>query len=284
MDEQIAREVEELVPRRLVRVDGAACGEDPVAREDDDALGRDVRREPAFREGLDLVREAERPSRRDASAEVVGIAVPARRRRDARVGEVDGGLESDAGRRLETIDALADRDLRAARDDRLRFAARDVEVGDRVAEARGAAVRERNLRAVDDDAHATMEPETRKRCQDVLDGRDANPSVSESRRSVRVDDLEVPERRGFAVLDDFDGTVGALEPDVSPPSAVKALADDHFFSGAGSASLSRTMTFAMSQPMARPAAAHAIHCQVGGEGTRVATPFARPMVASKTGW
>src|SRR5688500_12969210 len=91
--EEVAREVEELVTRGLVGVDGPPCAEDLVAREDDDGLGRHVRREPARGQSVDLVREAEGPGNGDAVAEIAGVAVPARPLRDAWIVEVDRDLE-----------------------------------------------------------------------------------------------------------------------------------------------------------------------------------------------
>ena len=93
MEIEVADQVEQLVPDRLVRGERRTGREHAPLADDDHALRRDVRGEPAREELAHLVLEAERPRDGDAIAKVVGVAGPARVLRDAGVVEVDRDLE-----------------------------------------------------------------------------------------------------------------------------------------------------------------------------------------------
>lgn len=167
---QIAHEIEELVPRRLVGLERRARAEDAFTRDHDDALRRDVRREPALEELVHLVLEPERARRCDPPDEVRRITVPRRRAREPCISEVDGYLDRRMVARREGVHAPGDRHLTALHDHERRRSGGQVEPGELLGPTSRAAVEERELGALHVDDDATLDAETTERGEEVLDG------------------------------------------------------------------------------------------------------------------
>jgi hypothetical protein len=73
---EIAHQVEELVPRGLVREKRRACEEHSVRGENDHALGAHVRHTPSLGPIFDVLGGRKRSSHGDALEKVGAIAVP----------------------------------------------------------------------------------------------------------------------------------------------------------------------------------------------------------------
>ncbi len=111
---RVADEIEELVPRGLVRQDLAAPVEDVVS-DDEDALAVDVAREAGALELEDVALEPERARGRDLSRERGRVAVPRGARRAA-PREIHDDLDTHRVTRDEFVDGPVDVEPRASAD------------------------------------------------------------------------------------------------------------------------------------------------------------------------
>ena len=210
---QVASQIEQLVPRRLVGLEGSSGGEHATGPQDDHALRRHVRGETAGEQLGDLALEAERSGGRDPRPEVVRRAVPAGDAGQRRVLQVDLHLERGPLGRREDIPRRALFERRGARDAERRRLRRGVEPEQRGEERERPAVGERHLRPLDFDDDAAPDRRARERGEEVLDRRDPQGAVcpSEGRRADGRHDAHLPDRSLLGAAAEAHGARGAHE-------------------------------------------------------------------------
>jgi len=180
----VAHEVEELVPCRLVRSEGAARSMHPIRRDENDRFGRDVASELVSRQLFQVARLREGSRRRNTSREVAEVALPLGKRLDRRIVELDHDLHIDPRAWCELVTAQADFDSRRAHDSKSWRGRGHSERGEGLAPNAGAPVEKRHLRAIDLDDDVAVKAEAAKRGKCVFDHAHAHaPSMRLNRRT-----------------------------------------------------------------------------------------------------
>ncbi len=192
---EVPDQVEELVTGRFVRSECSPGAVDCVGRDEDDAGRIHVSGEAASEKLVDLLGQREGARGRDPGDKIVGIALPARHRRDPRVPELEADFDVDgAVRWSELVPARADLEHAVAHDAQCRASPRGRKGLDGLAPADGPPVEERHLRALDGEFDPFVDPQPGERRHRVLDRPEpVTPASLNRSRSSRRYDLELVE-------------------------------------------------------------------------------------------
>ncbi len=181
---EVSNEIKELMPRRLIGRKGAPRPKHVVFRDDDNTLGSHKTCKASRHEGLDFVGEAKGSRRGNPLSEIAWVSAPFGKRLEPRIAKVDFNFDvniAQASRRLEGVVALANVDRPRARHAKGGFGRRNTKRAERIKKDCGAAVGERNFGAIEFNGDAFMDEGSAERGEEMLDRRDAKPTIAGAR-------------------------------------------------------------------------------------------------------